>query len=649
MLLAPRATYAQWEHLLRAEGISSVDFIDHNNGWVYQSEFGYLWKTSDAGKNWSLINDRRIERMGLIGEIKFITLNTGFAIDVSIVKRTTNLGKTWSTVLTSVDNCSIVDSTYIFAIATYGGIKCQLLSTNAGDSWVVQDSSKVELDWIEMTSRINGVGIRNDGSTYYTRDGGWTWKRSVDSSVLQGVTHVKSIPTGLVVAVTDSLTLHISTNNGDSWSTVSRLKADYVLDRALQLRVTKDSAIFVLLRGKGYQPNRLIRSTDLGKSFSLHARPDPDSPYTIDALSRSEFYLCENWQGLFRTNGARPSRIKLNTKQSALEICRKNSISMRVMAVDGYSPISYKWTYLNGDQIVAPVLPTGSSGTDKSFLSVVPIKDTTLRLIATDSLGYSDTAYYSIRVADRPIFRVTAPKQVCGGGTVRLSYQLYGGSGIFYSITASNGVVSSNNNASFDITASDSVSMYVQMRFTDKDSICFADTALYISVLKRPTISVREQPVGVLDALYDFPTSRADFQWYSVVDSTWTPIQFENKAQFYPTKQGRYGVEVTDASTGCSQRSPIIAFGTVSAGHNQPLDNCMIMSRHNSGQHSITWTSPLPSSITFHTLRGEQVGVIENRDSSGTVDVASLSLTPGLYIASIRDARCTSSVLMLVE
>lgn len=216
LLLSVKYSFAQspsWKTLINApvadSGVGRYDdtyFINSTTGWIIQgtpyfnqNDSGKVYKTTDGGNSWELVNHSIHNYLRSVG---FFNANTGFigAIDDTLhpLYKTTNGGYTWTDAVNSIQGTapkgicgiSIINSSTAFASGRYSCPANVIKTTNAGVNWtaLTVDTSLIRsiVDchfWSADTGFI--VGGYSSSNLYYngksvvimTVNGGLNWSR----------------------------------------------------------------------------------------------------------------------------------------------------------------------------------------------------------------------------------------------------------------------------------------------------------------------------------------------------------------------------------------------------------------------------------------------------------------------------------------
>lgn len=162
---------------LHSDG-QKIFFIDNNTGWILAQP--RLYKTTDAGENWNIINTQ----MGQY--FTFANASTGWMASypgagVSVIHKTTDGGISW-TPQYSTSNFRVIYSLE-FADENTGwaaGYREHILkTTNGGINWIQQRDmdNSVGIYSMDFINSNTGWAIGDPGVSVYTINGGTTWNQ----------------------------------------------------------------------------------------------------------------------------------------------------------------------------------------------------------------------------------------------------------------------------------------------------------------------------------------------------------------------------------------------------------------------------------------------------------------------------------------
>jgi len=198
-------------------GIQKLFFVNVNTGFCsYQDN---IYKTSNSGINWSLINNNLYAT-----RLKFQDQNTGWATCLSnSVKKTTNGGLNFMIVDTSISFFSDVYFTTPNLIWTTGGHGILKKSTNGGQTWTSFNSNFGFYSKSLSISKINNTVWFDD---FKSTDYGNTWMQFYNQVIGEiQCTNFINDSTGFLARTSRAIyyswqDIMKTTNNGTNWITV---------------------------------------------------------------------------------------------------------------------------------------------------------------------------------------------------------------------------------------------------------------------------------------------------------------------------------------------------------------------------------------------------------------------------------------------
>lgn len=151
-----------------------IRFFNENIGLI-GCQNDEIYRTSDGGNNWT-----RVDSSLYFGVSSIYTLNstTGFAVgrinsNTGIIRKTTDTGLTWSTILTtsSISNIKFINNTTGFCVGK-GASK----TTDGGQTWIR----------ILHNDYIKGIDFVNNSTGYISGNGGLIYKTTNGGSIWHG-------------------------------------------------------------------------------------------------------------------------------------------------------------------------------------------------------------------------------------------------------------------------------------------------------------------------------------------------------------------------------------------------------------------------------------------------------------------------------
>ena len=280
--------------------INSINFTTNNNCF-FSDDAGYIYKSTNGGLNWSILNENEIGKY-----CYFINNNTGIA-NTSQIKRTTNAGVSWYNVTsgtgTSIsfkdNNTGIIsgnagktfrttngglnfsqanintnpnlNTAFLFndfGIAAGIDVFC---SGNGGSNWSYKPANLFNTYGSFILNDSNGWIVGKDGKIFKTTNYGNNWieKYSNITNSLRDVFFINQ-NTGIIVG--DSGRILKTNNGGNTWYPVNSNIIIPLYDIAFS---TQNEFCVVGHAGK------IIKSTDLGENWNELSY---GSYYTINDL-----------------------------------------------------------------------------------------------------------------------------------------------------------------------------------------------------------------------------------------------------------------------------------------------------------------------------------------------------------------------------
>jgi photosystem II stability/assembly factor-like uncharacterized protein len=362
----------------------TMDFINHNEGYLYCTTPDTILKTTDGGITWDGIG-----KPALTNGIDFFpnTLHyfnsndaVAFASYGADAIYTSDGGLTWSAGSQSSNTSWIYSMKFyknsLVGYANGGGGEV-LKTTDGGQNWVSVQSPLRSTQWsVDFTDQQNGFSCGNNGSIYKTINGGvsYTGLNSGVSSRLTGIYKVRNTQTlyacgfnGIVLKSTDNGTNWISqttgttenlngidfkdinngiavgangivlatSNGGSSWSTLNSgttAKLNRVKIKGENVYIASDTLI-------GNQ-GTFLKSENSGQTFTSISIPDfPESYFGLSFINDSTGYLCGTTGTIIKTTnyGDTWSQTLTNTTDEFFDIEFTNA--SRGIAVGNYGLI----------------------------------------------------------------------------------------------------------------------------------------------------------------------------------------------------------------------------------------------------------------------------------------------------------------------
>jgi len=196
----------------------AVDFVDENTGYA-AGDVGTIIKTTNGGFNWSVKNiNPNIRLYGM----HFINAFTGFVVgnDNGKLYKTSDAGENWTLVLTANSTLWDIDfSTYTLGFAVGLGGKI-FKTTNGGDLWnLISSQTLNNLFCIDMYDSLNGM-VGGGNYLSKTSNGGVNWvvQNITYQSIFSIIGSVNFVTNDVLYALSDSdYRIYKTTNSGQNW------------------------------------------------------------------------------------------------------------------------------------------------------------------------------------------------------------------------------------------------------------------------------------------------------------------------------------------------------------------------------------------------------------------------------------------------
>ncbi len=196
--------------------LAGVDFVDATNGWAV-SGCGYIHHTSNGGAAW----DQQGNQSNWLTSVAFPNANYGWAVSGwGEIRHTTNGGSAWTYQVSGTTNSlwgvAFADASNGWAVGEAGTIR----HTSIGGIgwWIGQTSGTTQgLRGVAFVDASNGWAVGEGGTIRHTSDGGntWTGQTSGTTYALNGVAFVDP-SNGW--AVGEAGTIRHTANGGSTWS-----------------------------------------------------------------------------------------------------------------------------------------------------------------------------------------------------------------------------------------------------------------------------------------------------------------------------------------------------------------------------------------------------------------------------------------------
>ncbi len=199
------------------EHAKEIRFLDSVFGWITASQ-GKLYVTSDGGATWI---DRSSPNTGYVVDGYFLDSGIGWSLANHFLWRTSDTGKNWSLVGKLSDGpygkIFFTDTLHGWALSSEDPI---LRTENGGISWTAPDQSSPNWLWnLVFADSLNGwaVGGANYSYLFHTIDGGSSWQQMSVNGV-QEIFDISVTSAREAYVVSDGGGIHFTADGGTSWT-----------------------------------------------------------------------------------------------------------------------------------------------------------------------------------------------------------------------------------------------------------------------------------------------------------------------------------------------------------------------------------------------------------------------------------------------
>jgi photosystem II stability/assembly factor-like uncharacterized protein len=288
------------------ESMYEVQFVNNNTGFIGGDE-GKLYKTTNAGLNWTLFDHNFYSEFN---SIFFFDAQTGFmGGDFGKLYKTTDGGVSLDTIYPGLNDH--FHSVYFpsrdtgYMATKYAGL---LKSTNGGTNWIVLRQPNG--DFFEGLFCLNnntvfasGLGLHssNNWQIFRSTDGGVNW----DSIYIQSAgfvysTHFTDSFTGY--AATGSGKVYKTTNGGSNWAS----KLDDSSSAFHSVFFVNPNTGFVV----GYLNSNYAKTTNAGETWSVYNSYLFNGLYSVYFIDANTGVAVGYYRIIRTTNGGEPIGIK---------------------------------------------------------------------------------------------------------------------------------------------------------------------------------------------------------------------------------------------------------------------------------------------------------------------------------------------------
>lgn len=195
-----------------------LDFADQNTGWVVHWSKDSVFKTTNAGLNWTSYS---IGDTSGLSSIHFINNNTGWVAGKrGLIAKSTNGGLTWflqnSGVRSWLYSIYFFDTNTGMAVGSLDSNRVILRTTNGGANWQIlarNNQSKLYSLFMQSSQVVHCVG--DSGTIIYSTNGGLNWINQISGTGSKLREIVFRGTKGCIVGWNGAILT--TTNNGTNW------------------------------------------------------------------------------------------------------------------------------------------------------------------------------------------------------------------------------------------------------------------------------------------------------------------------------------------------------------------------------------------------------------------------------------------------
>lgn len=172
-------TWARQESGVGAK-LTTVQFADASTGWAAEAATPALLKTTDGGASWRRIVIPDVDDESGLSNLQFLDAERGWAIGADgVLVATTDGGESWTDIGYGVNNRMYG---LFFLDDQTGWVAGSLIRMTAdgGQTWSAQTKPPKSIEEIVFTNRDVGYAVGDQGTFFFTRDGGQNWLLEVE-------------------------------------------------------------------------------------------------------------------------------------------------------------------------------------------------------------------------------------------------------------------------------------------------------------------------------------------------------------------------------------------------------------------------------------------------------------------------------------
>lgn len=255
--------------------------IIETNGGYYQS--GYLYKTTNRGKDWDL----KLTTDTWMGGFSFPSENTGYVIGLGKIYKSTDSGETWDSIASVPATWAIDFVNNEVGFVAGKGYKIYK-TTDGGYNWTLVcpgHQTNFSIQSIDMADSLRGSAVGNISITYYTTNGGNTWIERNLYPPEVNFYKVKFWDATLGYAFGVYGEIYVSNNGGYTWYARNSGINTWLSDVDF---INKNTAIAVGRSGV------ILKTTDAGRNWIKLKSPTYQNLYSIFLFDSTSGFIGGN-------------------------------------------------------------------------------------------------------------------------------------------------------------------------------------------------------------------------------------------------------------------------------------------------------------------------------------------------------------------
>lgn len=263
-----------WNHIFGAFDISSINFIDENNGYV-SGEDGLIFKTNNGGANWEEISFMFLTYYSDMTGIFFTDENHGYvAGERGRIAKTNNGGNSWNLYGFNYEDARQIE--FINSQIGYVIMDDKIFKTSdGGNTWIDTELPITYRDPSNFDFVNENVGYVTNykSDVYKTIDGAQNWDLITGSGGInnssEGTYDIKFISenVGFVSGGFNQPRTFKTTNGGQSWEILGNFRIYNIQFITPQLGYAQDYY---------YSARKLYKTTDGGDTWSILYEPNDE-------------------------------------------------------------------------------------------------------------------------------------------------------------------------------------------------------------------------------------------------------------------------------------------------------------------------------------------------------------------------------------